>query len=175
LTPRTTYTTADDALSAVRTYYTGVTMWETVEKDIASVKFSSVYSPSHYYLDCGNGYTLRDNGFSGVGSWLSASDVVGQYAVVVYDTPTLVGAIATAGRPFDFDQYVTSYAIEYFDPAVDEWVSVVESKESFVGNTDMNTIVLHTLSEPVVADRVRIRVLSWYGRIAMRLEVYGWQ
>ncbi|GIQ82348.1 hypothetical protein KIPB_003466 [Kipferlia bialata] len=172
---RTTYTTADDALSAVRAYYTGVTVWETVEKDIASVKFSSVYSPEANYADCANGHTLRDRGLSVVGCWLSGSACVDQYAMVVYDTPTLVGAISTAGRPTVFNEYVETYAIEYFDPALDEWVSVVESMASFVGNTDMNTVVLHTLSEPVVADRLRVRVLSWYGYVSMRLEVYGWQ
>ncbi|GIQ87310.1 hypothetical protein KIPB_009322 [Kipferlia bialata] len=171
---RSTHTTADEALSAVRASYTGVTVWETVEKSIADVRFSSAYT-STLNEDYQHAFTLRQKGLTGTGCWAASHCVVGQYAMVVFDTPTLVCAIATAGRPLTSNQYVKTYEIEYYDADQDEWVSVVDGKTSFQGNSDMNTVVLHTLSEPVVADRVRISVLTWNTHISMRLEVYGWQ
>ncbi|GIQ89033.1 hypothetical protein KIPB_011411 [Kipferlia bialata] len=171
---RSVHSTADDALTAVRSLYTGVTVWETVEKEIADVRFSSVAERVEE-ADHGHGFTLRDKGLTTrTGVWAANTCDIGQYALLVFDTPTAVCAVATAGRP-GLAQFVTSFAIEYYDPDQDVWVSVDEAKDSFDANTDVTSVVLHTLATPVVADRFRIRVLAWEDHISMRLEVYGWQ
>ncbi|EDO40741.1 predicted protein, partial [Nematostella vectensis] len=43
----------------------------------------------------------------------------------------------------------------------------------FEGNTDNNTVVLRSLSEPVEARFVRFQPKTWRNTIAMRAEVYG--
>ena len=43
----------------------------------------------------------------------------------------------------------------------------------FSGNSDMGTIVSHTLTPRIIARYVRFSVLSWYGHISMRAELYG--
>ncbi|GIQ80792.1 hypothetical protein KIPB_001648 [Kipferlia bialata] len=173
-TLRSTHDTADEALAAVTAYYTGVTVWETVEKDIADVRFTSVFIPSIAPIyDYGHSYTLRSHFADMLPHWAASVNEVGQGCTIVYSSPTVVCAVATAGT-MSGNQHVTAYKIEYFDSASDGWLSVLSGTESFVGNEGAG-IVLHTLSEPVVADRVRVSALTWSSHISMRLEVYGWQ
>ena len=46
-------------------------------------------------------------------------------------------------------------------------------KQAFSGNTDQSTVVLHELNPPIRARYVRFRPETWFGRISMRVELYG--
>lgn len=43
----------------------------------------------------------------------------------------------------------------------------------FDGNTDQNSVVTHTLLQPIIARFVKIIPKTWNGHISMRAEFYG--
>lgn len=45
--------------------------------------------------------------------------------------------------------------------------------QDFSGNTDRDTVVSHELNPPIRARYIRFRPETWYGRISMRVELYG--
>ena len=47
------------------------------------------------------------------------------------------------------------------------------SFQSFVGNTDRNSIVYHQFLKPVTAVYVRLHPRLWHSWMSMRAELYG--
>ncbi|XP_078363993.1 polycystin family receptor for egg jelly-like [Oculina patagonica] len=83
--------------------------------------------------------------------------------------------VATQGRS-GFAQWVTKYNLQYSDDGVNFYYYMEQGHISimdFVGNTDQNTVVYHEINPPITARYIRFRPVSWYARIAMRVELYG--
>lgn len=47
------------------------------------------------------------------------------------------------------------------------------NQQVFPGNRDRNTPVGNVLNPPVVARYIKVHPKTWYGYIAMRVELYG--
>lgn len=43
----------------------------------------------------------------------------------------------------------------------------------FVGNTDRDSVVRHTLKIPIHAEEILIKPKTWQGNIGLRVELYG--
>ncbi|GCA62723.1 hypothetical protein KIPB_005384 [Kipferlia bialata] len=151
--------------------YSGVTMVEAVETSVGTPVYSSVLGGDDWSSE--HSLTYRALSYN-TGCWRPRHDTVGQWITHVFNSVMAIAAVATAGRP-TADTWTTSYAIEYYSPEAQAWLSAVPGKTSFVGNTDRNTIVVHTFSEPVISDRIRIVALEWRSDITLRYEVYAWQ
>ena len=46
--------------------------------------------------------------------------------------------------------------------------------QDFTGNSDMNTVVKHVLSEPFGARQVRLTPTTYNNHKSLRWELYGW-
>ena len=53
------------------------------------------------------------------------------------------------------------------------WLPIVYQPQTFLGNTNRNTLVTHTFTTPIYARFVRIFPLTWVYHNSMRLELYG--
>lgn len=107
---------------------------------------------------------------SKTGAWSARHNNVFQWLQVDFTSPVKITAIATQGRS-DYNQWVKSYRLQY---SLDggHFYDYNEGKP-LSGNNDRNTIVGHMLVKPIIAKYIRVRVLSWYGHISMRMELYG--
>ena len=45
----------------------------------------------------------------------------------------------------------------------------------FDGNTDQDTAVYHALNPPITARYIRFKPVASYGRVSMRVELYGYK
>ena len=45
----------------------------------------------------------------------------------------------------------------------------------FPGNTDRHTVICHKLNPPIKGRYIRFRPWTWNGKIAMRVELYGFR
>eukprot|EP00058_Branchiostoma_floridae_P006901 XP_002592389.1 hypothetical protein BRAFLDRAFT_67254 [Branchiostoma floridae] len=119
-------------------------------------------------------YRGRLNGVDAGGSWVSKYNNIRQWLQVDLGEMKRVAGTIIQGQPTD-DQWVTSYKLEYSTDRI-TWTTHADSLGSemvFPGNCDRNTSVTNLLDNPVDARFVRFAIQSWYGAIAMRVEVVG--
>ncbi|XP_067031048.1 lactadherin-like [Acropora muricata] len=109
------------------------------------------------------------------GAWCTLQNAIGEYLQIDLGKKRVVNKIATQGRPWTTDiQWVTSYKL-LFSSDEANWNEYQNNGvvKVFTANSDGGTIVSHKLSPRISTRYVRFSVLSWYGHICMRVELYG--
>lgn len=137
----------------------------------ATATAKATYSASSYWSGDpthGPWHAVLNNTTTGIGSWASNSNTVGQYLQIDLGGTYVINRVATQGRP-SWDQWVTSYTV---------WTSVdgttwTQNGGTYTGNTDRNTVITRTLATEVSAHYVRIYPQAWNGHMSMRAEVYA--
>ncbi|XP_067022555.1 lactadherin-like [Acropora muricata] len=107
------------------------------------------------------------------GSWSARQNAIGQYLQIDLGKERVVNKIATQGRP-SYDQWVTSYKLLFSSDGA-KWNEYQNNGvvKVFTANSDRGTVVSHKLSPRISTRYVRFSVMSWYGHISMRVELYG--
>jgi len=104
------------------------------------------------------------------GSWSARYNNNLQWLQLKLNKVSKITAFATQGRQ-DYNQWVKSYKLQYsLDGGHFEDYN---GGSVFNGNSDRNTVVGHRLSKPIIAKYIRIRPVTWYGHISMRMELFG--
>ncbi|XP_068683939.1 lactadherin-like [Montipora foliosa] len=107
------------------------------------------------------------------GSWSAGTNAVGQWLQIDLGKETVLTKIATQSRPGN-GQRVSSYKIRLsLDGANWNAYRSDGSEKVFTGNSYIGTIVSHKLVPRITSRYVRFYVMSWYGHISMRVELYG--
>ncbi|XP_068731339.1 lactadherin-like isoform X1 [Montipora capricornis] len=107
------------------------------------------------------------------GSWSAGTNAVGQWLQIDLGKETVLTKIATQSRPGN-GQRVSSYKILFsLDGANWNAYRSDDSEKVFTGNSYIGTIVSHKLVPRITSRYVRFYVMSWYGHISMRVELYG--
>ncbi|XP_019635477.1 PREDICTED: fibronectin-like, partial [Branchiostoma belcheri] len=123
-------------------------------------------------------YFGRLKGTAGWGAWTPARQDNQQWLQVDLGVIKRVTGIPTQGAHLPVNNHyswVRLYKLEY---SGDEffWTTCADkdgSDKVFTGNTDTKNPVTHLLDNPVHARYVRFYPQSWYGYIAMRVEILG--
>ena len=84
----------------------------------------------------------------------------------------IVTGISTQGR-FGADQWLTSYWLSYSHDGASYTPVPSSDCTVFVGNSDQNTKVNHTLPAAVCARYIQLRARTWYRWVSLRWELYG--
>ena len=104
------------------------------------------------------------------GAWSARLNNLEQWLQVDFAKVVKITRVETQGRA-QHSQWVKTYKLQFsLDGGHFE---DYEGGKVFSGNGDRNTIVGHTLDEPIIARFLRVRPLSWYKHISMRMELYG--
>ena len=117
----------------------------------------------------------NDDGNDGRGAWVTDENRVGEYIQADFGQLQRIQAVATQGRA-DWDRWVTSYKFAYSTNGVTyDYVTSDDdgSDRVFVGNSDQNTVVEHSLAVPIVARFVRLYPQTYHTWMSLRWEVYG--
>ncbi|XP_020900615.2 lactadherin [Exaiptasia diaphana] len=140
---------------------------------------NSQITASTYYGPSTAPWNGRLNTEIGSKGWAPQTQAVGEYLQIDFGKDKMVSKVATQGRGHPgarpgTNQYVTKYSLQ-ISASILNWVSYNTSgaKMIFPGNTDMNTVVSHTLSAPFVSRYVRFVVEEFNYWPAMRVELYG--
>ncbi|XP_066014975.1 uncharacterized protein [Pocillopora verrucosa] len=110
-------------------------------------------------------------------TWISQVNDINQWLQIDLMTNLYVSVtrVATQGR-YDWDEWVIKYHLLYSSDTVNfqYYRDQGQSEDKvFSGNSDRHSVVQHDLN-PVIKQRyIRFRPLTWKGRIAMRVELYG--
>ena len=106
--------------------------------------------------------------------WIPKSAQTYEWYEMILDTPMMVVAVVTQGRP-GWDQWVTQYKVEVEDTVSSPRVTVIPSTPSglvgnhyFEGNNDSNGRVIGWFGTPVRAQVVRIIPVTHYGHPVLR-------
>ncbi|XP_030841953.1 uncharacterized protein LOC115924199 [Strongylocentrotus purpuratus] len=86
-----------------------------------------------------------------------------------------LSGIVIQGRS-DYDQWVTSYRLQYRPDGESALIDVVDDNGAivtFTGNSDGDSLVINMLPLPVAARYVRILPQTWNSYISMRFELLG--
>lgn len=104
------------------------------------------------------------------GSWSARHNNALQWLQVKLNKVSKITAFATQGRQ-DYNQWVKSYKLQYsLDGGHFESYN---GGHVFSGNKDRSTVVGHRLVKPIIAKYIRLRPVTWYGHISMRMELFG--
>ncbi|KAK0145688.1 Contactin-associated protein-like 5 [Merluccius polli] len=111
----------------------------------------------------------------GAGGWSPLNSDRYQWLEVDLGGRTRITAVATQGR-YGSSDWLTSYLLMFSDTG-NNWKQYrqEDSIGSFPGNTNADSVMQHTLQQPVLARYLRLVPLDWNpsGRIGLRLEAYG--
>uniref|UniRef100_A0A667X365 Contactin associated protein like 3 n=1 Tax=Myripristis murdjan TaxID=586833 RepID=A0A667X365_9TELE len=109
------------------------------------------------------------------GGWSPLSSDSFQWLEVDLGGRTKITAVATQGR-YGSSDWLTAYLLMFSDTG-HNWKQYrqEDSIGAFPGNSNADSVVQHTLQQPVVARYLRLIPLDWNpnGRIGLRLETYG--
>ncbi|XP_038077101.1 uncharacterized protein LOC119744950 [Patiria miniata] len=127
-----------------------------------------------------NGKSLAKHARPNLSGWTPQRGDTEQWLMVDLVIPTEITGVMTLGDRHKVGRrykqaWVSAYGVEIKLDSLDPWITVRDSnrREQFYGNTDTNTPVTNTFFEPVHARFLRIRPISFYGEISMRMEVIG--
>jgi hypothetical protein len=110
-----------------------------------------------------------------IGSWSARHNDNQQWVQIDLLQITTVTGVATQGRN-GVDQWVTTYKIEYSTNGVTWSVYKEDGKDKvFIGNTDQNGVVKNDFAAPFKGQYIKLRPLTWFSHISLRLELYGQQ
>ncbi|XP_052057008.1 contactin-associated protein like 5-3 isoform X3 [Apodemus sylvaticus] len=111
----------------------------------------------------------------GTGGWSPADSNAQQWLQIDLGNRVEITAVATQGR-YGSSDWVTSYRLMFSDTG-HNWQQYTQEDSiwTFVGNMNANSVVHHKLLKSVRTRFVRFVPLEWnpYGKIGMRVEVYG--
>ncbi|EDO40661.1 predicted protein, partial [Nematostella vectensis] len=141
----------------------------------SSSKHNSYFAPK---------YARLRNTFQGgvtYGCWRPGGQLVDEYLQVDLLAVKNINKVATQGQPYskndpDHTHWVTRYALSYSLDGV-KWttyphVSKRKPFSEFPGNTDLESVVSHTLPVAIQARYIRFVVKAWNVNPAMRVEIY---
>ncbi|XP_078696106.1 putative carboxypeptidase X1 [Branchiostoma floridae x Branchiostoma belcheri] len=120
-------------------------------------------------------YRARLNGVAGAGAWAARFNTIGEWLQVDLGEMMNVTGTIIQGRYHNYDQWVTSYKLQYSVDGL-SWITCASSdgyEKVFPGNTDRNTPVTNLLDSPIAARYVRFLPQSWHDHMSMRVEVLG--
>ncbi|XP_068671097.1 uncharacterized protein [Montipora foliosa] len=103
------------------------------------------------------------------GGWASKSLDYNQWLQIDLRNLTKVTRIATQGL-HDASWWVTKYKLSYSSGDKFEFYN---NGEEITGNMDRNTAEGRILDPPILARYFRINPTAWYGRLSMRVELFG--
>lgn len=108
------------------------------------------------------------------GSWSPAINDQMQYLQIAFDRPTPLYGVIIRGNPI-LAQYVTSFKIlhSHNGIAFHYLVDDTTRPQIFSGPIDSRTPVKSLFKIPIESKVVRIYPLTWYGAIAIRVELLG--
>uniref|UniRef100_A0A3Q4G5F4 F5/8 type C domain-containing protein n=1 Tax=Neolamprologus brichardi TaxID=32507 RepID=A0A3Q4G5F4_NEOBR len=86
----------------------------------------------------------------------------------------ITGIITTGSTLSEEKCYVSAYRVLYSNDGK-QWSGYKESNSIFQGNNNYGDEVRNNFIPPIVARFVRINPISWYKRIALKLELLGCQ
>ncbi|XP_067022569.1 lactadherin-like [Acropora muricata] len=116
---------------------------------------------------------IEKSGSDGV--WCTLQNAIGHYLQIDLGKERVVNKIATQGRPSTiYIHWVISYKL-LFSSDEANW-NEYQNKgvvKVFTANSDGGTIISHKLSPRISTRYVRFSVLSWYGHICIKVELYG--
>ncbi|CAH3022884.1 unnamed protein product [Porites evermanni] len=130
----------------------------------ASSMYNRYYGPWSARLQARNHGAMR-------GGWLARVNNNRQWLQIDLGAKSVVKRIATQGR-YDANQWVTSYTVSYSNNGV-RFYPYRENRRIFPANQERYFVVFHRFFKPFAARFVRVKVRSWYGHIALRVELYG--
>ena len=109
-----------------------------------------------------------------LGSWSSESPIMGDLIMADLNVLRYLTSITTQGRE-DENQWITSYKLQHsFDSAQFNFIRDVNDTETlFVGNSDRDTKVTHTLSLQMQVRYVKLIPVSWNHWISLRRGLNG--
>merc|ERR1719499_2070634 len=124
--------------------------------------YSSVYGNS------ATGTAWARSMLEGPGTWSPATNQVGEWMQIDLGESKTVHGVETQGYVQQTqNHWVTGF---YVSTSVDG-VTFVQDPQLFPGNSDMDTVVSHTLSQSVTARYIRFIVQSWNEYPSMRASV----
>nr|XP_054772444.1 EGF-like repeat and discoidin I-like domain-containing protein 3 [Lytechinus pictus] len=121
-------------------------------------------------LHCARHGRLNHNG-----AWSPVNRNEYQWMQVQFESSFVITAVTVQGRP-DYSHWVTSFVVSSSLDTITwtYYLSVYSaSVEVFPGNYDTNSYVTHMFIRPITGQSFRIHPKTFYGRIAMRMELYG--
>eukprot|EP00057_Strongylocentrotus_purpuratus_P023396 XP_011677870.1 PREDICTED: uncharacterized protein LOC100889795 [Strongylocentrotus purpuratus] len=121
-------------------------------------------------------YSLVGMLFMGGEGWTAATSESGQWIQVRLNAATnVVGLQTQGGGSGSSQEWVTSYAVQYAlgSDMPQYFRDDKDMMQTFMGNTDKETIVTNYFWKPVKAEVIRILPKNWSSRISMRFEVLG--
>ncbi|XP_031563730.1 uncharacterized protein LOC116299241 isoform X2 [Actinia tenebrosa] len=145
----------------------------------SSIRSSSSFDRYHSGAQARLNNTKKSR--KGGGAWCAKNNSDKQYLEVDLGGVATLMQVATQGYPSEDEKvakkdlrWVQSYTMTYSNDGK-KWSSYREdgAVKVFEGNSDNNTVVLNSLSNPVDARYVRFCPKTWRNGIAMRVEVYG--
>ncbi|XP_048578373.1 EGF-like repeat and discoidin I-like domain-containing protein 3 [Nematostella vectensis] len=133
-------------------------------------------SSSKHHVYFAPKYARLRNTFQGgvsYGCWLPRSAQAGEYLQVDLRGVKNISKVATQGQPYSKNDpghthWVTRYALSYSLDGV-TWTTY---PHEFPGNTDLESVVSHTLPVTIQARYIRFVVKAWNVNPAMRVEIY---
>ena len=107
-------------------------------------------------------------------NWSAGANDSNQWLQADLSKPAVIYSVATKGRAVSYYQWVKEYRISYsLDGSTWAFVGAGGTPMVFVGNSDQNTEVRHSLPEPITARFIRIHPVSWNEHITLRWELWG--
>ena len=140
--------------------------YPVVDNGFATLQTSSVASPSH---SSDRASLFFNDKREGAASWSSAHLDLNQWIQISTQKVVRWESILTQGRG-DYDQWVTSFTIQYNLNGVD-WIDY-DDKRKFDANFDRNTVVTNNFDVALIARAIRLKPVSYHWWISMRLEAY---
>eukprot|EP00057_Strongylocentrotus_purpuratus_P014994 XP_011669468.1 PREDICTED: uncharacterized protein LOC105440709 [Strongylocentrotus purpuratus] len=140
---------------------------------------SSLTASSEYSADKGvkrgRLNLVRDGNLKG--GWIARTRDANQWIQVDLLDLYRITSVATQGRQ-DYSEWVKSYKLacstdgKTFHTVQDISTNPAYDKV-FTGNVDRNTIKTNILPVPQICRYVRLMPIKWFGRISLRMEIYG--
>ncbi|XP_053476967.1 probable carboxypeptidase X1 isoform X2 [Ictalurus furcatus] len=140
----------------------------------ASTSLSSGLGPHRGRLNIQSGL---EDGDEYDGAWCAGMEDKEQWLMLDALRPTLFTGVILQGRSSIWSlHWVTQYKVQFSNDSVTWQPCMNGSQEAvFVGNQNQETPVLALLTEPTVAQYIRINPQSWFsnGTICLRAEILG--
>ncbi|XP_051894738.1 contactin-associated protein 1 [Pristis pectinata] len=145
---------------------------ERCNQSLATPQFSSSFTASSYYsISYSPGYGRLYGG----GGWSPQISDRLPWLQINLSQRSKITAIATQGT-YNSNDWVTKYLFLYSDQGRN-WNPFYQQGHNwtFAGNRNADSVVLHELWRPVLAQFVRFVAISWRPRhyVGLRVEVYG--
>jgi hypothetical protein len=140
--------------------------------------YATVRASGHYTMNCRPYNCALDKVGDPEVGWVAVHPATissKEYLQFSFFRPQLVVGIATQGNP-TMNQWVMTYKVFYHRNGGNDdrdWVPLKNSEEhqSFPGNSDVSTIVVQKLYQPVWASAVRVIPIECQGHTNMRCDV----